>query len=85
MRCILIRRGDEPVLVQGIIDLFFEEDGKLVIVDYKSDIVKEETQLINRYKIQLVYYKKALEQITNKEVSEMIIYSLYLGKEIKVE
>jgi len=77
--------GDEPVLVQGIIDLFFEEDGKLVIVDYKSDIVKEETQLINRYKIQLVYYKKALEQITNKEVSEMIIYSLYLGKEIKVE
>ena len=72
------------ILVQGIIDLFFEEEGELVILDYKSDLVKEESQLIDRYETQLVYYKKALEQILNKKVKEMIIYSLYLGKEIYI-
>lgn len=76
--------SDELILVQGIIDLFFEEEGELVILDYKSDIVKEESQLIDRYETQLVYYKKALEQILNKKVKEMIIYSLYLGKEIYI-
>ena len=75
----------ELILVQGIIDVFFEEDGELVLLDYKSDIVKEESQLIDRYKVQLIYYKKALEQILDKKVKEMIIYSLYLGKEIKVD
>ena len=74
----------ELILVQGIIDLFFEEDGELVILDYKSDIVQEESQLIDRYKAQLIYYKKALEQILKKRVKEMIIYSLYLGKEISL-
>ena len=55
-----------------------------MILDYKSDLVKEESQLIDRYETQLVYYKKALEQILNKKVKEMIIYSLYLGKEIYI-
>lgn len=76
--------SDEIILVQGIIDVFFEEAGELVLLDYKSDIVREEAQLIDRYRVQLIYYKKALEQISNKRVKEMIIYSLYLGKEIKV-
>jgi ATP-dependent helicase/nuclease subunit A len=76
--------SDELILVQGIIDLFFEEDGELVLLDYKSDIVEDESRLIDRYRVQLIYYKKALEQILNKRVKEMIIYSLYLGKEIQV-
>lgn len=76
--------GDDLVLVQGIIDLFFEEEGKLVIVDYKSDVADDERLLADKYRMQLVYYKKALEQITGREVKEMIIYSLYLGKEIYI-
>lgn len=76
--------SDEIILVQGIIDVFFEEDGELVLLDYKSDVVRDEAQLIERYKVQLIYYKKALEQILGKRVKEMIIYSLYLGKEIAV-
>lgn len=76
--------SDELILIQGIIDVFFEEDGELVLLDYKSDIVKDEGQLLDRYKVQLIYYKKALEQILGKRVKEMIIYSLYLGKEIQV-
>jgi len=76
--------SEELILVQGIIDVFFEEDNELVILDYKSDIVKDEKQLVDRYKVQLIYYKKALEQILNKKVKEMIIYSLYLGKEVYI-
>lgn len=76
--------SDELILVQGIIDVFFEEDNELVILDYKSDIVTDEKQLVDRYKVQLIYYKKALEQILRKKVKEMIIYSLYLGKEIYI-
>ncbi|NLJ96076.1 MAG: UvrD-helicase domain-containing protein [Clostridiales bacterium] len=76
--------SQELILIQGIIDVFFEEEGELVLLDYKSDIVQHEDQLIDRYKVQLIYYKKALEQILGKRVKEMIIYSLYLGKEIVV-
>ena len=75
----------EGQLIQGIIDLCFEEDGELVIVDYKTDRVmkgKAEKELVKRYAIQLDYYAKALEQLTGKTVKEKIVYSFTLGKEI---
>lgn len=75
----------ELILIQGIIDVFFEEDGELVLLDYKSDIVTDERQLIHRYQVQLKYYKRALEQMLNKKVKEMLIYSLPLGREIRIE
>ncbi len=77
--------GDRLILVQGIIDAFFEEDKELVILDYKSDRIQDESQLADRYKVQLLYYKKALEQIVGKRVKEMIIYSLHLGREIYIK
>lgn len=78
---------DEIVLVQGIIDCYFEESEELILVDYKSDYIQKgnEETLIQRYKIQMEYYKKALEQITNKKVKETIIYSMSLGKEVIIE
>ena len=76
----------EGQLIQGIIDLCFEEDGELVIVDYKTDKVMKgkagEKELVKRYAIQLDYYAKALEQLTGKTVKEKIVYSFALGKEI---
>ena len=76
----------EGQLIQGIIDLYFEEDGELVIVDYKTDRVMKgeagEKELVKRYAIQLDYYAKALAQLTGKTVKEKIIYSFALGKEI---
>jgi len=77
--------SEELILIQGIIDAFFEEEGELVLLDYKSDLVTHEHQLINRYKVQLDYYRRALEQMFKKRVKEMIIYSLPLGKEIRIE
>lgn len=74
--------GDMPIVVQGIIDAYFEEDGKIVLLDYKTDAVKEEQELIKRYTTQLKYYKDTLEQLLDCKVSGTYIYSFALGKEI---
>ena len=78
----------EGQLIQGIIDLYFEEDGELVLVDYKTDRVMKgeagEKELVKRYAIQLDYYEKALTQLTGKNVKEKIIYSFALGKGLSV-
>ena len=75
---------EETVLVQGIVDVYFEEEGELVVADYKTDVVKEERELSDRYRVQLDYYAEALEKLTGKPVKEKIIYSFYLGKEISI-
>lgn len=75
---------EETMLVQGIIDVFFEEEGELVLADYKTDNVGQVRELEERYKVQLDYYQKALEQITGKHVKERIIYSVKFGEEILV-
>ena len=76
----------EQILVQGIIDAFFEEDRGLVLVDYKTDYVEkgEEEKLINRYQKQLWYYARALERVRNLPVKEAYIYSFRLGKALRV-
>jgi ATP-dependent helicase/nuclease subunit A len=78
-------KSEELVLVQGIIDAYFEEEGQWVLVDYKTDSVYgdgAEELLIKRYRVQLQYYEKALEQLTGKKVKERIIYSFSLNKEV---
>ncbi len=74
----------ESVLIQGIVDVYFEEDGKIIIADYKTDAVKTAEELVERYRVQLDYYGEALSRLTGKEVSQKIIYSFALGQEIVV-
>ncbi len=74
----------ERVLIQGIIDVWFEEDDGLVLLDYKTDKVREGRELVDRYSVQLDYYQKALEKITHKKVKERIIYSFTLGETISL-
>ncbi len=75
---------DEEIILQGAVDLAFVEDGRLIIVDYKTDRVKEASHLVDIYASQLLLYKKALEQCLEMPVSECKIYSVYLSKEISV-
>lgn len=74
---------NEIVLIQGIVDLFFEEDGQLVLVDYKTDVVPTPEALVDRYKTQVDYYQEALEKLTGKKVKERILYSFYFGTEVQ--
>ena len=75
---------EEMVLIQGIIDAWFLEGDEIVLMDYKTDRVKEPSELIKRYQIQLDLYKRALEAATKKKVKEVYIYSFDLGCEIKI-
>ena len=74
--------SDETVLIQGVIDAYIDTKDGIILVDYKTDNVKDADTLINRYKVQLELYKKSLEMSTGKNVSEIFIYSFALGKEI---
>lgn len=74
---------DEKVLVQGIIDLYYiDKDDRLVLVDYKTDFVKREEELVTKYSKQLEIYKRALQEATGKKVDRVCIYSINLQKMI---
>ena len=77
---------DDSIVVQGIVDAYFAEGDDLVLVDYKTDRIKDgqEEDLIKRYRTQMQYYKDTLEQLTGKKVKETYLYSFALGKEIAV-
>lgn len=76
--------GKAGCIMQGSVDLAFEENGKLVIVDYKTDYVREPAELAARYSKQLELYKEAMTQTLNIEVEELYIFSLYLNEVIKL-
>lgn len=77
-------KGEDRILVQGIIDSYFEEEDGLVLVDYKTDRIKSVQELVDKYRAQLDYYAKALEQLTKKKVKQKLIYSFAIGQEIEV-
>ncbi len=70
--------ADETVLIQGIIDVFFVENGELVLLDYKTDIIGSMEELWNRYAVQLDYYEEALFRLMTLPVKEKVLYSFYL-------
>ena len=74
------------IYIQGIVDSYFEEDGDIVLVDYKTDYVESDVEvLVARYRDQLSVYKEAIEKITDKKVKESFIYSFNLNSEVKVD
>ncbi|MBQ9768282.1 MAG: helicase-exonuclease AddAB subunit AddA [Lachnospiraceae bacterium] len=74
------------VMVQGIIDACFEENGAWVLVDYKTDSVKENVRevLTTRYRTQLEYYAQALRQMTGTPVADRVIYAFTNGEAFSV-
>ncbi|MBR6033527.1 MAG: helicase-exonuclease AddAB subunit AddA [Clostridia bacterium] len=78
-------KSNEKVLVQGIIDLYYKNsEGKITLVDYKTDFVENDNTLIEKYKSQIDIYKRAIEMATNEKVHKCYIYSLYLNKAIEI-
>lgn len=74
---------DDTTIVQGIADCVFFEDDGMVILDFKTDRVKDVAALTELYSGQLEVYKYALEKIMGKKVKECVLYSLYLCQEVK--
>lgn len=73
------------VLVQGIIDGYYETEAGIVLMDYKTDKLEpgQENKLIDRYKTQMYAYRDAIESMTGKNVVRCELYSFSLGKSIR--
>lgn len=78
------RKESDPVLIQGIIDGFYDTDEGIVLMDYKTDSLKpgEEEKLIERYQTQMELYRDALEEVFHRKVVSCVLYSFSLGKAI---
>lgn len=75
---------DEKAVIQGAVDCAFEENGEIIIIDYKTDNITTPKQLTDRYEKQLKLYKYAMEKCTDKRVSQLWLYSFRLDKAIRV-
>lgn len=76
--------GDETIVVQGVIDAYFVENGEIVLMDYKTDTVKQVDELAAKYRVQLDKYAQVLEQLTSMRVREKIIYSFCLDTTVNL-
>lgn len=76
--------AEEKIVVQGIADCVFVEDGELVIVDYKTDTGVDAEALLDRYSAQLEIYREALSQALGMPVKETLLYSFFMNSAVKV-
>lgn len=78
--------GEDDILIQGIIDCYFEEEDGIVLIDYKTDYLYGDGKiLIEKYRPQLDLYKEAIEKITKKHVKETYIYSFYRNQGFNID
>ena len=88
---LVIEQAGAQSIVQGIIDCFFEEEGELVLVDYKTTGVGSEGEFAARregirarYAMQIDLYRRALEAATGKPVKEAYLYLTNIGETIEM-
>lgn len=72
------------VLVQGVVDLLIINADEIIVVDYKTSRISSEKGFVDKYRLQLDLYAKAIESFYKKAVTKKIIYSFYLDKLIIV-
>ena len=78
-------REDSPTMVQGIVDAAFLEDGRWILIDYKTDRDTRKEIFIPRHEKQTNWYRTAVERLTHKPVQEMWLFALRGGKAYRVE
>lgn len=77
--------SDELMMIQGIADCAFLENGELIVVDYKTDRLDSKELFREKYSAQVLLYKKALALCTGYNVKQTLLYSFHLGREIEVD
>lgn len=64
----------QELLVHGVIDCVFEEMGKIIIVDFKTGVLKNAPQLeAEKHRIQMAFYREAAQRLYG-EVVEVLVY-----------
>jgi len=78
--------AEDKILLQGVVDCYFESDNELTLIDFKTDIFQPgtEAEILKRYRSQLDCYAYALERLTGKPVKEKYIYLFHTNTELHV-
>ena len=80
----LMIRREKPMILQGVVDCAFLEENEWVILDYKTDRNKTAEEMREEYRPQLLWYARAIRELTGKPVREASLYSLALDCVIPV-
>ena len=85
-------RGGREILVQGVIDCCFEEDGEMVIIDYKSNFIRrgrehdaEIERIKKEYKTQIELYSEATYKGTGLKTKEAYLYLFATSEAVKMQ
>ena len=78
--------SDDKILLQGVVDCYFEEADKIVLIDYKTDYIPNGNinEIKDKYSVQISYYARALELLTGLSVNERYIYLFATGELVEV-
>ncbi len=76
--------SSQKVLVQGIIDLLCEKDNEIILIDYKLSSIESDIDLIKKYKMQLLLYKRAVETITGKKVTKTYLINILQNRIVEL-
>ena len=84
-------RQGRKMLIQGVIDCCFEEDGRMIVIDYKSSLIRpdrsresEIRRIQDEYRVQIELYSEAVAKGTGKPVSEAYLYLFATGDAVKM-
>lgn len=76
---------EQKILLQGMADLVIESEIGLILLDYKTDRVKNADELAQRYRMQLKFYERAAKEIFGRDIAGKYIYSFHLGRAIEIK
>ena len=80
-----IKSVGEVIIIEGVADCAFVENGELVIIDFKTDRVKTCAELAEKYREQLAVYRRCLAEVINLPVKQTLIYSFKLGETVEIQ
>ena len=75
---------DDMIIIQGTVDCIIEKEGKVMVLDYKPDRVRDPEELIKRYSGQLRSYSRSIENRLGMPVTEAVIWSFWMECEVPV-
>lgn len=78
------RDYDGNISIQGQTDMYFIENGEIVVVDYKSDTIENLAKELKSYELQVEIYTKILGKLTGINVKEMYLYAFLADRELKI-
>ena len=79
-----IKSSEEVIIIEGVADCAFIENGELVIVDFKTDKASHGAELAEKYKEQLSVYRRCLAEVIGLPVKQTLIYSFRLGETVEI-